>query len=165
MLAKTVEQGGKNWDLRIPYVLFAYRASLQTSTHESPFYLLCGRDPQLPTNALMQPPANRQLTDTDDYKTQLSLHMAEAWELAKANVQRAQNQQKVAHDRHSRPGHFKPGDRVFVHMPGAKQGPAHKFARTFHGPFRVKEVVDNGVVVYPVDQPQKDPIRVAMNRI
>ena len=42
-------------------------------------------------------------------------------------------------------------------MPGAKQGQAHKFARTFHGPFRVK-VVDSGVVVYPVDQPKKDPI-------
>lgn len=165
MLAKTVEQGGKDWDLRIPYVLFAYRSSLQTSTRESPFFLLYGRDPQLPTSALMQPPANRRLTDADEYKTQLSLHMAEAWELAKANVRQAQSQQKVAHDRRSRPGHFKPGDRVFVHMPGAKQGPAHKFARAFHGPFRVKEVVDNGVVAYPVDQPQKDPIRVAMNRI
>lgn len=37
MLAKSVQQGGKDWDLRLPYVLFAYRASPQTSTGESPF--------------------------------------------------------------------------------------------------------------------------------
>ena len=31
MLAKTVEQGEKNWDEQIPYVLFAYRACQQES--------------------------------------------------------------------------------------------------------------------------------------
>ena len=50
------------------------------------------RDPLLPTNALMQPPANCRLTDAD-YKSQLSLHMAEALALAKANVEHAQKQQ------------------------------------------------------------------------
>ena len=35
MLAKSVQQGGKDWDLRLPYVLFAYRASPQTSTGET----------------------------------------------------------------------------------------------------------------------------------
>ena len=49
MLAKTVAVGGKNWDDCLPYVLFAYRSSPQESTDESPFFLLYGRDPQLPT--------------------------------------------------------------------------------------------------------------------
>lgn len=40
MLAKTVEKGGKDWDQHLPFVLFAYRASQQHSTLESPFYLL-----------------------------------------------------------------------------------------------------------------------------
>ena len=38
MLAKTVERGGRDWDKHIPYVLFAYPASQQESTQESPFY-------------------------------------------------------------------------------------------------------------------------------
>ena len=29
MLAKTIEQGGEDWDVKLPYVLFAYRASIQ----------------------------------------------------------------------------------------------------------------------------------------
>ena len=40
MLAKTVERGGKDWDQRLPFVLFAYRASQQQSTLESSFFSL-----------------------------------------------------------------------------------------------------------------------------
>ena len=55
MLAKTVERGGKDWDQRLPFVLFAYRASQQQSTLESPFFLLYGRDPRLPTEQVTSP--------------------------------------------------------------------------------------------------------------
>ena len=55
MLAKTVETGGKDWDEHLPYVLFAYRASQQDSTLESPFFLMYGRDPRLPTPAALSP--------------------------------------------------------------------------------------------------------------
>ena len=40
MLAKRVEQCGRDWDAHIPYVLFAYLASLQDLTKESPFFLV-----------------------------------------------------------------------------------------------------------------------------
>ena len=63
MLAKTVEKSGRDWDQHLPHVLFAYRASLQESTQESPFYLLYGWDPQLPTSsALSQPKTRYQVT-------------------------------------------------------------------------------------------------------
>ena len=53
MLAKSVERNGHDWDQHLPFVLFAYRASLQASTQESPFYLLYGRDPRLPTETAL----------------------------------------------------------------------------------------------------------------
>ena len=96
MLAKTVEQSGRDWDKRLPYVLFTYQASMQESTHESPFYLLYGRDPQLPTDSMLIAPECRELTDLDDFKTQITTHMSMAWELARENVKRAQKQQKTA---------------------------------------------------------------------
>ena len=57
MLAKRVELSGGDWDPQIPYVLFAYRASLQESTGESPSFLMHGRDPRLPTELLMDLPS------------------------------------------------------------------------------------------------------------
>ena len=46
MLAKRVEKNGKDWDTHLPFVLFAYQASTQESTKESPFYLMYGWDPR-----------------------------------------------------------------------------------------------------------------------
>ena len=56
MLAKTVESSGRDWDRQLPFVLFAYCASQQQSTMESPFYLEYGRDPRLPTESILSPP-------------------------------------------------------------------------------------------------------------
>lgn len=94
MLVKTVEKGDKDWYLHLPFILFAYRSSLQVSTQESPFFLLYGRDPQLPTSVLNDPPTEREELDVDNYESHLSIFMDEAWEIARANVQQTQKRQK-----------------------------------------------------------------------
>ena len=40
MLTKTAELNGNNWDEKLPYVLFAYRSTMQESTGQLPFQLL-----------------------------------------------------------------------------------------------------------------------------
>ena len=67
MLANTVEHGGKDWEQRLPLVLFAYGASQQQSTLESPFFLLYGRDPRLPTDPVMSPAKAKKLVDVKEY--------------------------------------------------------------------------------------------------
>ena len=165
MLAKTVDKSGQNWDTRLPYVLFAYRASKQESTRESPFYPLYGRDPRLPTEAALSTPLTRAYIDTDDYKTELTLNFTEAWDLSRQQVEKAQRQQKRFYDRRSRKPTFRVGDRVFLYMPAAKTGQAYKFARPYHGPYRVLEVVGCDASVVHVDQPQDTPLFVAIDRL
>ena len=53
MLAKSAVKNS-NWDTCLPFLLFAYRATVQESVRESPFYLLYGRDPRLPTEDLQR---------------------------------------------------------------------------------------------------------------
>ena len=53
----TGERSGADWDQHLPFVLFAYRASMQESTLESPFFLLHGRDPRLPSALELDPPS------------------------------------------------------------------------------------------------------------
>ena len=90
MLAKSVQQGGKDWDLRLPYVLFAYRASPQTSTGESPFYLLYGRDPQLPSDSVLNMPKDRRMMSLNDYKAEVTIRFADAWKLAQEQIKKSQ---------------------------------------------------------------------------
>ena len=85
MLAKKVEQGGRDWDVHFPFVLFAYCASLQVSTKESPFYLLHGCDPRLLTTFgldSMQLQQEQHLTNLDTYKEEVVFKFSEAWKLA-----------------------------------------------------------------------------------
>ena len=165
MLAKTTEPGGVDWDDRLPFTLFAYRASLQESTQESPFYLLYGRDPQLPTTEMLSLPKERCLIDVGDYIEEITTHMSTAWERAQGQVKKAQKKQKQQHDKHAHPATFSNGDRVFVYMPAKTTGKTRKFARPFHGPYRVLEVFEQGVSVRPIDDPRANPIRVSLDRV
>ena len=49
MFSKAIQMGGTDWDEQLPFVLFAYRCCKQKSTRGSPFFMLYGRDPVLPT--------------------------------------------------------------------------------------------------------------------
>ena len=71
MLAKQVERNGSDWDIQLPYVLFAYRSCIQESTQESPFFLVHGRDPRLPSVLDLEMPLKR---------SELSfIHTKESW--------------------------------------------------------------------------------------
>lgn len=118
MLAKTAKKGGRDWNTHLPYVLSAYRASEQQSTQESPFFLLNGRDPRLPTEAALSPSKKtRQQMDSHEYGIYIADKVAEAWDLAQKNIEKAQRQQKKTYDRHARTPNFAVGERVFLFKP------------------------------------------------
>ena len=50
-----------------------------------------------------------------------------------------------------------------MYMPEEKLTKAYKFDRSFHGPYRMVEVLDTGVSVCPVHWPQEESIRVALD--
>lgn len=164
MLAKTVKTEVE-WDERLPYVLFAYRATVQASTGESPFFLLYGRDPQLPTELALAPTVARDEVQLDDYKSRMVQLMSEAWNLAQKTLKKSQQRQKKQHDKHARNADFKPGDRVYVFMPALKRGPAHKLALPYKGPYRVLQLFENGAELQLIDHPRAQTIRVALNRL
>ena len=53
MLSKCAEKHS-NWDTYLPFLLFAYRSTVQDSVKEYPFYLLYGRDPRIPSEEDLQ---------------------------------------------------------------------------------------------------------------
>jgi len=120
MLAKTVQ--GQDWDEHLSYVLYAYRTSIQESTKESPFYLLYGRDARLHTDELINSVVFREITNLDDYKTELTQHMDGAWNCAREQIKKAQKRQKQQHGKYAKDPDFRVGERIFVYMPASGQG-------------------------------------------
>ena len=70
---------------------------MQESVKESPFYLLYGRDPRLPTTLDMDNNAKQEI-DVDTYKGEMAIKFDEACDLAQNNIKRAQRHQKAYYD-------------------------------------------------------------------
>ena len=165
MIAKCCEVRKHDWDEQLPYLLFAYRSSVQESTRESPFCLLYGRDPRLPTETMLSKPASPYQVDVEDYRTELMTHMSQAWTLAKEKIERAQKSQKIQYDHHMRDPKLQIGDRVMVYQPSEVQGKAWKLARPYHGPYRVLSLTPNNAEVVLVDRPREPSIFVSLDRV
>ena len=119
----------------------------------------------MPTEAALSVPRSPYVTSVDDYKTELTVGLTEAWKQARLNIKKAQKRQKLHYDKQAKIIDFQPGGRVMVYMPHEHQGKNRKLALPYHGPFRILEVQPNCVVVRPVDEPDDQPIRVSMDRV
>ncbi|CAC5393047.1 unnamed protein product [Mytilus coruscus] len=131
-----VDDHHKNWDVYIPYVLFAYRSSIQESTQETPFYLMYGRDARLPIDVALSEPTVTY-TDADDNKANVLIRLQEVFTLAKDNIQLAQQKQKAFSDKKSVEPDYEIGQTVWVYSPASKVGLSHKLLHPWSGPHRI----------------------------
>ena len=165
LISKCCEISDHDWDEHLQMLLFAYRSSVQVSTQESPFFLLYGRDPRLPTETTLSGAVSPYLVDISDYQTELVRRMSTAWSVAKEQIENAQQRQKKQYDRYAKDPKIQIGDRVMVHMPGELQVKEHKLVRPFHEPYRVLKATPNNVVVVLIYKPRDSSIFVALNRV
>ena len=92
-------------------------------------------------------------------------HMSDAWALAHQNIKLAQVKQKTQYDKHSKETKLKVGDRVMVYMPGEVKGKAWKFARPYHGPYRLLSLTPTNAEVRLVDRPSEKLKFVPLDRV
>ena len=72
-LKKLCEKDSTNWDKYLNQVLASYRIAPNLATAESPFFLVYGRDPNLPLHQLLEP-MQCFLGDPDSGKLNLEIH-------------------------------------------------------------------------------------------
>ena len=90
MISKSSDENPTEWDKQLPLLLFAYRLIVQESTKESPFYLLYGQDPRLPTGTILGQSYTTYLCDVEDYRTELFINLTEVQQLALESIKQAQ---------------------------------------------------------------------------
>src|SRR5262249_38334772 len=116
MLSKYVSKSQKDWDLWIPHVVFAYNTSEQERTGYSPYYLMFGNNPNLPSDLKYQ--GVKEDLRGKDYRVQTGEmvdKLMKARAQAMENLNQAQKQQKKFYDQ-GREGHkFIIGDKVWLH--------------------------------------------------
>jgi hypothetical protein len=144
-LSIALKKDQSNWDELIDNVLFTYRVSLNRTLHESPFYLIYGRDPILPQDLFLPLKANkRQITEVDqaEYKMKLLKKLQDAY--AKLNQDKIQERDvyKTYYDQTHKQVTFHIGDQVMLFTPRTEKGLTTKFLSRWTGPFQITHQVN-----------------------
>ena len=119
MLRKFVNRSQTDWDECLPYLLFAYWEVPQASMFFSPFELLYGRKVRGPLYILKE----EWTGCADEGEVPVATYVVEMCgclevaELIHHNLDRAQQQQKTAYDKGSKPRSFHVGEEVLVLLP------------------------------------------------
>lgn len=160
MLAKLVTAGGHNWDSLLGPVLFAYRTTPHSSTGLSPFYVLYGRNPQLPTSLDFSLPVVRHPVVESEYAKGLAEELKHARALAQKNIQTKQKEQKKCYDHKSKIKDLKIGDLVMLKTQGR-----FRLDRSFKGPLVVQSVTSTNAVIRAKDIKDAEDINVSWQRL
>ena len=111
MLSHYVKANQDDWDLMLPFVLFAYRTSYIDALGDNPFYLMHEREARLPLDATLVPQIQKVMT-AREWRDILVERLADARQLAHDNIQAAQNASKWHYDCNVKSPQFKAGDLV-----------------------------------------------------
>ena len=147
MLTKLVEAHGNNWERLLGQVLLAYHTTLHSSNGETQFFLMYGRDCQLPTGL---DSTIRVPTIESDYAKELFTELKIARKLAKQNIGKGQVALKTTHDKEAC---NKEGDLV---MPKVEL--CFKLDRSFRGPYHVHTVTNTCAHIRPINKPNDNLI-------
>ena len=110
-----------------------------SSTKFSPFELLFGFPPELPT-ALKAPPEFKY--SYDDYVSELKLKLQKSHEIARQNLTTSKESNKIWYDKNTntKPHSYKIGDKVYITNDASKLGRSRKISSRYLGPYEIISV-------------------------
>ena len=134
ILAKLAENREDDWDELIEMALMSYRASPGESTGDSPFFLMLGMDPRLPSDTSTGT-LDQLRTEAGDEIADFAESMAQVERNAFRRLQRSQQRTKARHDSHVFPKSFPPGSLALLEVTSRK--PGSKLLPRWSGPYEV----------------------------
>jgi len=128
-----------DWDEKIPHIIFAYNTTPHSVTNETPYFLVFGRDPSLPTS--LSSPHSDELTTTRPAKAQLIQNLQTAYNKLKETNELAQQMNRaLLQERHQPTLPLQVGDLVWMFTKptsNAKKDISAKLLKPWKGPYRI----------------------------
>uniref|UniRef100_A0A8C2JCK1 Gypsy retrotransposon integrase-like protein 1 n=1 Tax=Cyprinus carpio TaxID=7962 RepID=A0A8C2JCK1_CYPCA len=148
MLSLFVDDNQMNWDRLLPYVMMAYRSSIQASTGFTPYKVLFGREMVLPVDIMLGVDNVQTFQSVNEYVTGVAESLSTVVEAVKRHQDLASNRQKTHADFRANFHYYVVGELVWIQNKTRKRGVSPKLQRRFKGPFKILERVSD--VLYRV---------------
>lgn len=154
MIRKTV-QDHKDWDVYLPYFLFACREAPCSSTGFSPFELIFGKHVHGPLDILSRQwvPARTTSPTVTDWLIELRNDLSEMRDVATDHYAQTQTRTKEWFDKKTQTRQFEKGDRVLVFTPAFTGHKGDKLDDRWCGPYTILGRLSP--VTYSVDMPER----------
>uniref|UniRef100_A0A3P9MR97 Gypsy retrotransposon integrase-like protein 1 n=1 Tax=Oryzias latipes TaxID=8090 RepID=A0A3P9MR97_ORYLA len=123
MLRTLTDKQKSNWKESLNKLIFAYNCTRSEVTGFSPFYLLYGRSPRLPIDALFGLNPKQGDSDRHCYVKKWKQGMEEACEIARDSAQKAASKSKRNYKSNIKIPTLRPGDRVLIRNLTPRGGP------------------------------------------
>ena len=147
IMAKTINDNQTDWDVQLPYVMAAYRASRHASTGMTPNFLMLGREVRAPVDLMYGEPSDTEPVSYVSYADEMDHRMRNAYAMVRNNLNEAAIRNKRHYDIRVHPATFKTGDWVWYFNPRRVRGKQEKWRRKYTGPFLVIKVIGTTNVV------------------
>ena len=162
MLTTLVADAKSDWDNHLPYVMMAYRSSVQESTKCTPNLLMLNREVTMPLDLIVgNPNDGDQPICPVEYVEWVRLATEQAYEFVRKNLKLSARRQKLYYDREGGNPEFHPGKFVWRYYPPMAR---QKFGKSRQGPFLVTRKISP--LVYEIQKsPHNLPLAVSVDHL
>ncbi|KAJ8040010.1 hypothetical protein HOLleu_14191 [Holothuria leucospilota] len=153
-----------DWDVILPKVMCAYRSSVQETTHCTPYYLMFGREIQLPFDVMYGSCKDSPKT-ASEHVSDLRQNLNSTFERVRENMKVKQRREKDFYDvkAHGKP--YEVGDYFWLHVTARKKGVTSKLTAPWQGPYKIlKKISDLVYRIQHVNNKRKRSV-VHFNRL
>ncbi|EGT31788.1 hypothetical protein CAEBREN_31619 [Caenorhabditis brenneri] len=156
MVSKYVNKTHTDWDSVLPCVTSAYNTAVHSTTGESPFFLVYGRDPVFPIDRIL----DKEIVDVDKvnpdtWKEHLLTTLSHAWKEAAEQSYRSQLQHQEFANRGAKVKDIRIGDRVLIRNYDSKVKQSRKLVHNWLDGYRVTAVRGTEAEVTNIRDPRK----------
>ena len=131
------EQYKTTWDNWIDFAMFSYNTTPHTVTQFTPYELVFGRKPNLPS---ILTSANEPMNTYEDYVSELKLKLTKSFNMAHENILNHKEKNKIQYDKHVRPVSYKVGDKVLLERETFLIDKSKKLQPRYEGPYEIIEI-------------------------
>lgn len=152
IIRKFVDTNQSNWDLLVPFAVWAYNTTPQRVTQESPYKLVFGRDPVLLLDQMFE----GMRLNNKSYFNSMKEMIESVRDAARERIVEQQARDKTRFDARHKIVEFEEGDQVLIKRNASKPGFTTKLLVKYYGPFKVKKKISE--VNYLIEKAKKDDV-------